>query len=150
MGHAGPSRRRTRRLRGHLGGPPGVLRQDLPGVRQVDGQPWVAAAGRRPDYGLRRVHPFADPAGLPRTRGRRGRMPIEHVFGHVSYLRRTAEVLQVSVLHLDLGQRGAYADTTEDRAEVRARIDWLYDRIRDACQTHGYVLVDGSTYQEIG
>jgi hypothetical protein len=79
-----------------------------------------------------------------------GPLPIEHVFGHVSYLRRTADVLQVIVLHLDLGQRWAYADTTEDRAEVRPRIDRLYDRIRDACQTHGYVLVDGSTYQEIG
>ena len=27
-------------------GPPGLLRQDLPGVRQVNGQPCVAAAGR--------------------------------------------------------------------------------------------------------
>ena len=42
----GSAGRRARRLRGHDGGPPGLLRQDLPGVRQVDGQPCVAAAGR--------------------------------------------------------------------------------------------------------
>ena len=79
-----------------------------------------------------------------------GPLPIEHVFGHVSYLRRTADVLQVTTLHLYLGQRWAYADATPDRAEVQARIDQLYDRMRDVCQTLGYTLVDGSTYQEPG
>ena len=79
-----------------------------------------------------------------------GPLLIEHVFGHVSYLRRTEDVLQVMVLHLDLGQRWAYADCTEDRAEVRARLDGLYNRIRDTCLAPGYVLVDGSTYHEPG
>jgi hypothetical protein len=77
-----------------------------------------------------------------------GPLPIEHVFGHVSYLRRIADVLQVTILHLYLGQRWVYADATPDRAEVQARIDQLYDRIRGVCQTLGYSLVDGSTYQE--
>ena len=49
----------------------------------------------------------------------------------MSYLRRTEDVLQVVVLHLDLGQRWSYADSTEDRAEVRARLDGLYNRIRN-------------------
>src|SRR5207245_2431251 len=44
-----------------------------------------------------------------------GPLPIEHVFGHVSYLRRTTDVLQVTVLHLYLGQRWAYPDRTTDR-----------------------------------
>ena len=51
-----------------------------------------------------------------------GPLPIEHVFGHVSYLRRTADVLQVIVLHLYLGQRWAYTDQTPDRAEVKVRL----------------------------
>ena len=79
-----------------------------------------------------------------------GPLPIQHVFGHVSYLRRTADVLQVTTLHLYLGQRWAYPDATPDRAEVQARIDQLYDRIRGACQSLGYTLVDGSTYQAPG
>ena len=37
-----------------------------------------------------------------------GPLPIEHVFGHVSYLRRTEDVLQVRALHLHLGERWAY------------------------------------------
>ena len=77
-----------------------------------------------------------------------GPLPIEHVFGHVSYLRRTAEVLHVITLHLYVGQRWMYADQTPDRAEVRARIDELYDRIRTTCDTLGLTLVDGSAYQE--
>lgn len=77
-----------------------------------------------------------------------GPLPIEHVFGHVSYLRRTADVLQLVVLHLYLGQRWIYADNTPDRAEVRARIDELYERIRSVCQALELALVDGSTYQE--
>ena len=79
-----------------------------------------------------------------------GPLPLQDVFGHVSYLRHTAEVLQVTVLHLYLGQRWAYPDATPDRAEVQARIDQLYDRIRGVCQTLGYTLVDGSAYQEPG
>ena len=79
-----------------------------------------------------------------------GPLPIQHVFGHVSYLRRTADVLQVTTLHLYLGQRWAYPDATPDRAEVQARIDQLYDRIRGVCQNLGYILVDGSTYQVPG
>ena len=79
-----------------------------------------------------------------------GPLPIQHVFGHVSYLRRTADVLQVTTLHLYLGQRWAYPDATPDRAEVQARIDQLYDRVRGACQSLGYTLVDGSTYQVPG
>jgi hypothetical protein len=59
-------------------------------------------------------------------------------------------VLQVTTLHLYLGQRWAYSDATPDRAEVQARIDQLYDRVRGACQSLGYTLVDGSTYQEPG
>ena len=80
----------------------------------------------------------------------RGPLPVEHVFGHVTYVRRTADVLQLTMLHLFLGQRWAYADAMPDRAEVQARIDQLYDRIRDVCQRLGYTLVDGSTYQEPG
>jgi hypothetical protein len=34
-------------------------------------------------------------------------LPIEHVFGHVSYLRRNGDVLQVTALHLYVGQRWA-------------------------------------------
>jgi hypothetical protein len=79
-----------------------------------------------------------------------GPLPIQDVFGHVSFLRRTADVLQVTTLHLYLGQRWAYPDATPDRAEVQARIDQLYDRIRGACQSLGYTLVDGSTYQVPG
>jgi hypothetical protein len=79
-----------------------------------------------------------------------GPLPIEHVFGHVSYLRRTADVLQVSVLHLYLGQRWAYADQTPDRAEVKVRLDEVYDRVRERCATLGYALVDGSTYLQPG
>lgn len=77
-----------------------------------------------------------------------GPLPIEHVFGHVSFLRQTDDLLQVIVLHLHVGQRWIYADATPDRAEVRTRIDELYDRIREVCQTHGLLLVDGSAYQE--
>jgi len=77
-----------------------------------------------------------------------GPLPIEHVFGHVSYLRLTAEVLQIVTLHLYLGQRWIYADRTPDRAEVQARVDELYERIRTASETLGLALVDGSTYQE--
>ena len=79
-----------------------------------------------------------------------GPLPIQHVFGHVSYLRRTADVLQVTTLHLYLGQQWPYPDATPDRAEVQARIDQLYDRIRSAYQSLGYTLVDGSTYQVPG
>jgi hypothetical protein len=79
-----------------------------------------------------------------------GPLPLEHVFGHVSYLRRTEDVLQVTALHLYLGERWAYPDATPDRAEVKARIDELYDRMRQRCQALGYALVDGSAYQEPG
>ena len=79
-----------------------------------------------------------------------GPLPIEHVFGHVSYLRRAEDVLQATALHLYLGERWAYPDATPDRAEVKARTDELYDRMRDCCQALGYVLVDGSAYQEPG
>jgi hypothetical protein len=41
-----------------------------------------------------------------------GPLPIEHVYGHVSYLRRVADVLQVTVLHLYVGQRWAFPDNT--------------------------------------
>jgi hypothetical protein len=83
--------------------------------------------------------------------GQDGRsLPIEHVFGHASYLRRTADVLQIVALHLYLGQRWAYAEPTPDRAEVTARVDRLYDRLRECCQMLGYALVDGSAYQEPG
>src|SRR5919201_1170736 len=57
-----------------------------------------------------------------------GPLPIEHVFGHVSFLRRTPDLLQVTVLHFYLGQRWIYADNTPDRTEVRARIDEFDDR----------------------
>ena len=77
-------------------------------------------------------------------------VPIEDVFGHVSYLRRVADVLQVTVLHLHVGNRWIYPDSTPDRARVKARIDELYDRIRGICQALDYTLVDGSTYQEPG
>jgi hypothetical protein len=77
-----------------------------------------------------------------------GPLPIEHVFGHVSFLRRTPALLQVTVLHLYLGQRWVYADNTPDRAEVRARIDDFYERIRGVCRTLDLELVDGSVYQE--
>ena len=77
-----------------------------------------------------------------------GPLPIEHVFGHVSYLRRTADVLQLVVLHLYLGQRWIYADDTPDRAEVRARVDELYERMRSVCLRLDLTLVDGSAYQE--
>ena len=77
-----------------------------------------------------------------------GPLPIEHVFGHVSYLRRTADVLHLVVLHLYLGQRWIYPDNTPDRAEVRARIDELYERIRSVCLRLDLTLVDGSAYQE--
>jgi hypothetical protein len=77
-------------------------------------------------------------------------LPIEHVFGHVSYLRRNGDVLQVTALHLYVGQRWAYPDGTSDQAEVKARVDQLYERIRGLCQTRGYVLVDGSLYLESG
>jgi hypothetical protein len=76
-----------------------------------------------------------------------GPLPIEHVFGHVSYLRRIADVLHLTVLHLYLGQRWIYNDNTPDRAEVRARIDELYERIRNVCQILELALVDGSVYQ---
>ena len=79
-----------------------------------------------------------------------GPLPIEHVFGHVSFLHRAADVLQVTVLHLYVGQRWAYTDDTPDRAQVRVRIDELYDRVRSTCESLGYTLVDGSTYQEPG
>jgi hypothetical protein len=64
-----------------------------------------------------------------------GPLPLENVWGHVSYLRRTGDVLQVSALHLYLGQRGAYAGGTPDRADVKTRIDQLYDRVRGLCHT---------------
>jgi hypothetical protein len=38
-----------------------------------------------------------------------GPLPIEHVVGQVSYLRRAADVLQVTVLHLYVRQRWAYS-----------------------------------------
>jgi hypothetical protein len=79
-----------------------------------------------------------------------GPLPLEHVFGHVSYLRRTEYVLQVTALHLYLGQRWAYPDPTPDRTEVTARVDQLYDRMRERCQALGYALVDGSAYEEPG
>jgi hypothetical protein len=79
-----------------------------------------------------------------------GPLPIEHVFGHVSYLRRGADVLQVTALHLYLGQRWLYVHASPDRAEVQARIEELYDRVREVCQRLGYTLVDGSTYQQPG
>ena len=79
-----------------------------------------------------------------------GPLPIEHVFGHVSFLHRAADVLQLTVLHLYLGQRWANADDTHERAEVRSRIDELYDRVRSTCESLGYTLVDGSAYQEPG
>jgi hypothetical protein len=75
-------------------------------------------------------------------------LPIEHVFGHVSYLRCAADVLHVTVLHLYLGDRWMYADDTPDRAEVRRRIDQLYERIRSVCQRLDLELVDGSAYHE--
>ena len=77
-----------------------------------------------------------------------GPLPIEHVFGHVSYLRRTVDVLHLVVLHLYLGQRWSYADNTPDRAEVCARINELYEQIRRVCQELDLTLVDGSAYQE--
>lgn len=77
-----------------------------------------------------------------------GLLPIEHVFGHVSYLRRMADVLHVTVLHLYLGQRWIYADETPYRAEVRARVDELYERVRSVCQRLDLTLVDSSAYQE--
>lgn len=54
-----------------------------------------------------------------------GPLPIEHVSGHASYLRRTAGVRQVTALHLYLGRRWPYADASPDRDEVKARIDGL-------------------------
>ena len=69
---------------------------------------------------------------------------------NVSYLRRTEDVLQVTALHLYLGERWAYPDATPDRAEVKARIEELYDRMRERCQALGYALVDGSAYQQPG
>ena len=77
-----------------------------------------------------------------------GPLPIEHVFGQVSFLRQTGELLQVIALHLYLGQRWSYPDDTPDRAEVRARVDQLHERIRDVCHWHDLELVDGSVYQE--
>jgi hypothetical protein len=65
-------------------------------------------------------------------------------------VRRNGDVLQVTALHLYVGQRWAYPDGTSDQAEVKARVDQLYERIRGLCQTLGYVLVDGSVYQEPG
>jgi len=59
-------------------------------------------------------------------------------------------VLQVTLLHLYVGQRWAYPDDTPDRAEVKGRMDELYERIRSVCHTLGYALVDGRTYQEPG
>ena len=79
-----------------------------------------------------------------------GHCRSRHVFGHVSYLRRTEDVLQVTALHLYLGERWAYPDATPDRADVRARTDQLYERMRERCQALGYMLVDGSAYQEPG
>jgi hypothetical protein len=60
-----------------------------------------------------------------------GRLPLENVSGHVSYLRRTGDVLQIIALHLYLGQRWAYAGGTPDLGGVQARIDQLYDHIRE-------------------
>ncbi len=78
---------------------------------------------------------------------RHGPLPIEHLFGRVSFLRRTGHLLQVTVLHLYLGQRWVYPDETPDRAEVRRRIDDFYDRIRSVCETLDVALVDGSAYE---
>lgn len=66
----------------------------------------------------------------------------------VSFLRQTGELLQVIALHLYLGQRWSYPDDPPDRAEVRARVDQLCERIRDVCHWHDLELVDGSGYQE--
>jgi hypothetical protein len=44
-----------------------------------------------------------------------GPVPIEYVFGHVTYLRRTADLLHLTVLHLYLGQRWTPADTPARR-----------------------------------
>ena len=77
-----------------------------------------------------------------------GPLPLEHVFGHVSYLRRSGDVLQILALHLYVGQRWMAAEATPDGAELQARINAVYDRVREHCQRLGYVLVDGSTYQD--
>jgi hypothetical protein len=79
-----------------------------------------------------------------------GPLPLENVWGHVSYLRRTGDVLQVVALHLYLGQRWTHAGGTPDRADVKTRIDQLYDRVHGLCRARAYDLVDGSRYQEPG
>ena len=65
-----------------------------------------------------------------------GSLPIEHVFGHVSVLRQTGELLRVIAPHLYLGRRWSSPDDMPDRAEVRARVDQLYERSRDVRHWH--------------
>jgi hypothetical protein len=77
-----------------------------------------------------------------------GPLLVEHVFGHASYLRQTADALHLTVLHLYLGQRWIHATNTPDRAELHARVDERYDRVRSTRQALGLTLVDGSAYQE--